>query len=52
MGKISEKNPRTPFKTGGNDDFPVYLIGLPKNLGEKLVFGVKNRSLKIGKFRP
>ena len=46
------KNPRTPFKDGGNDDFPVYLIGLPKNLGEKLVFGVKNRSLKIGKFRP
>ena len=40
-GKIFEKNPRTPFKNGGNDDFSVYLIGLPKNLGEKLVFGVK-----------
>ena len=37
-GKNLHEKPKTPFKNSGNDDFPVYLIGLLKNLGEKLVF--------------
>ena len=52
IGKISVKNQRIPFKNGGNDAFPIYLTGMSKNLGEKLIFRVKDRSLKIGKFRP
>ena len=49
-GKNLRENPRTPSKNGGNDDFPVHLIGLPKNW-TKIGFMSKNRLLKIGKFR-
>ena len=56
MANLHEKNlgdkPMNSFQNGGNDAFLIYLKGLPKNFGEKLVFWVKNRSSKIGKFRP